>query len=490
MTSRTGKLTLNLTLLTLVLGIGGTFQYGLHISLINSPSEYIQRFINSTWQQRYSSPLQPDTVMLLWSFIVSVYSVGGLVGSFVVGYLSVTFGRKKTQLYNNVPALLGAALMGLSRTSGSFEMILLARFLYGFNAGVSLQLHMMYIGECAPQSLRGMVTVTAALFIAIGKLMGLLVGLREFLGSEALWPYLMSVSAVPALIQFLTLPWFPDSPRYLLIDKGDKDGCLKAMKQLWGPGDHSHEMDAMLAEKKTIEGEQVKGVKDLLMDRSVRWQMITLLLLCGFMQLIGINAVYFYAYDVFQNAGIPASQTPYVSLGLGITEILTTLLCGYLIDRLGRKLLLWVNYGIMALSLAVLTATLSLQHSYYWLPYISTMLIFIFTLSFGMGPGGVSCVLPTEMFVQSYRPAAYVLIGTLNWLGLFVLALAFPFIEAALGPFCFLFFLAYCLSMAVYSFLILPETKDQSILHIQESFNQLNFREQKSSSKTICATRL
>ncbi|XP_053308783.1 solute carrier family 2, facilitated glucose transporter member 11-like [Spea bombifrons] len=475
----TGVLTPNLAFLTLILGIGGTFQYGLHITLINSPAKHIQGFINNTWYQRYGTTLNPDTVMLLWSFIVSVYSIGGLIGSLVVGYLSVTFGRKKTQLYNNVVVLLGALLMGISRTANSFEMIILGRFLYGINAGVSLNLHTMYIGECAPQRLRGMVTVTVCFFIAFGKLMGFVVGLRELLGAEEMWPYLMSASAIPALIQLATLPFFPESPRYLLIDKSDKDGCLKAMQMLWGPGDHGSEMDEMLAEKKAIEGEQIKSVKDLLRDRSVRWQMISLVLICGACQLIGINAVYFYAYDVFQKAGIPATQIPYMSLGTGFTEILTSILCGSIIDRLGRKLLLWTNYGMLALTLALLTTTLSLQDSFYWFPYVSSILTFILTLSYGLGPGGVNCVLPTEMFIHSYRPAAYCLIGVMNWVGLFVLSLVFPFIVEALGPFCFIFFLVYCFSMAVFTFLVLPETKDRSIMEILESFAPLNFREQK-----------
>ncbi|KAM9330846.1 solute carrier family 2, facilitated glucose transporter member 11-like [Gastrophryne carolinensis] len=478
----------HLPLLTLVLGIGGSFQYGLHISLINSPSKHVQRFINSTWEQRYGSVLHPDTVMLFWSMIVAIYSIGGLLGSLIVGPMAVAFGRKKTQLYNNFVALVGAALMCTSRTAQSFEMIILGRFIYGINAGVSLNLHMMYIGECAPQNKRGMVTVTVSLSVAMGRMMGFVIGLREFLGTEELWPILLSVSAIPALIQLATLPFFPESPRYLLIDKGDKEGCLKAMQQLWGPGEHHSEIENMLAEKKAV-GEQVKGVKDLLRDRSARWQMISLLLICGAVQLIGINAVYFYAYDVFQNAGIPAAKAPYVSLGTGIIEILTTVPCAFLIDSLGRKSLLWVNYSILALTLALLTVTLSFQDAYAWLPYVSCMLIFIFILSYGIGPGGVTCVLATEMFVQTYRPAAYTLSGVMIWLGLFVIGFAFPFIEETLGPFCFIFFLVYCLSMAAYSFQILPETKDQSMMEILESFNLLNFKSE-NDCRYVCFKKL
>ncbi|KAJ1093594.1 hypothetical protein NDU88_006694 [Pleurodeles waltl] len=185
----------------------------------------------------------------------------------------------------------------------------------------------MYIAECAPLKLRGMITVSASLFIAVGKLIGLAFGLSEFLSSEAAWPLLMASSGLPALLQLVTLPFFPESPRYLLIDMGDKEGCLKAMLQLWKGRDHTAEMIGMMEERKAINGAKPKGVVDLLRDHSVRRQLIVLLLVCGAIQFIGVNVVYFYAYDVFQNAGIAGSQIRYVSLGMAITEIFTIILC-------------------------------------------------------------------------------------------------------------------------------------------------------------------
>ncbi|NXY20827.1 GTR9 protein, partial [Atrichornis clamosus] len=196
-----------------------------------------------------------------------------------------------------------------------------------------------------------------------------------------------------------------------------------AVKQLWGDGDHVAEIDDMMSEQEAIRGEKAKSVCDLLRDRAVRWQLITLFLLVSCMQLIGANVVYFYAYNVFTKAGIPPNQTHYVSLGVGITEILSTVLC-----LAGRKTLLWKNYTVMALALGLLTVTLSLQDSFFWVPYCSVALVFIFIMSFGIGPGGVLCPLITEIFIQSYRPAAYVFNGVTNWIQLFILGLFFPFI--------------------------------------------------------------
>ncbi|NXB27341.1 GTR11 protein, partial [Eulacestoma nigropectus] len=207
-------------------GITGAFQYGLQVSIINSPAEYIKTFICETWLKRYGSPPCAETITLMWSFIVSIYSIGGLLGSLSAGYLSVRFGRKKAMLFANIPALLGAALMGLSRLCGSFEMIIAGRLFSGVCGGLALNIHIMYAGECAPRKLRGLIAITASTSIAAGKFVGFALGLREVLGAEALWPILLAANALPALVQLLTLPFFPDSPRYLLIDKNDKEGCI------------------------------------------------------------------------------------------------------------------------------------------------------------------------------------------------------------------------------------------------------------------------
>ncbi|XP_010017114.1 PREDICTED: solute carrier family 2, facilitated glucose transporter member 11-like [Nestor notabilis] len=487
----------NLFLLAFVLGIGGAFQYGLQISIINSPAEYIKSFIHETCLRRYGSSPSEEMITLMWSFVVSIYSIGGLLGSLSAGYLSVRFGRKKALLFANIPSLLSAALMGLSQLCGSFEMIIIGRLFAGACGGSALNIHLMYAGESAPRNLRGLVAVTASTAIAFGKFVGFALGLREVLGVDALWPILMAVNAIPALVLLLTLPFFPDSPRYLLIDKKDKEGCLKAVKWLWGDGDHMAEIDDMVAEQEATREEKAKSMRDLFRDRPVRWQFITLFLVASCTQLIGSNVVYSYAYSVFINAGIPPAQTRYVSLGVGITEILTTLMCSFLIERAGRKTLLWKSYTVMALALGLLTVTLSLQDSFSWVPYCSVALIFIFIMSFGIGPAGVLCSLPTEIFIQSYRPAAYVFNGTINWIQLFILGLLFPFIVEGLGSFCFIIFLTYCLSMAIFVFLVMPETKGKTILQVMEEFNHLNYRGKKkqtileqSNCSVVTVTRL
>lgn len=116
-------------------GIGGTFQFGYNLSIINAPTLHIQEFTNETWQTRTGQPLPDHLVLLVWSLIVSLYPLGGLLGALLAGPLAVTLGRKKSLLVNNAFVLAAAALFGFSRRAGSFEMIMLGRLLVGISAG-------------------------------------------------------------------------------------------------------------------------------------------------------------------------------------------------------------------------------------------------------------------------------------------------------------------------------------------------------------------
>ncbi|NXL61111.1 GTR11 protein, partial [Chordeiles acutipennis] len=208
-------------------GIGGTFQYGYNIAIINAPTSYIQTFMNETWLERTGVPLESNVILLLWSFTVSAYPLGGLTGAVVAGPMAIMLGRKMSLLLNNAFVIIAAVLSGFSRMAKSFEMIMLSRFFTGVNAGMAtMNVQPMYLAESAPKKLRGAVALTSASFTALGLVLGQIVGLRELLGGEESWPFLLASNAVPALIQLTSLPWFPESPRYLLIDRGDTESCI------------------------------------------------------------------------------------------------------------------------------------------------------------------------------------------------------------------------------------------------------------------------
>uniref|UniRef100_A0A8C3PZM3 Solute carrier family 2, facilitated glucose transporter member 5 n=1 Tax=Chrysolophus pictus TaxID=9089 RepID=A0A8C3PZM3_CHRPC len=317
----------NLILTVCAAGIGGTFQYGYNISIINAPTLYIQTFMNKTWLERTGAPLGSGMVLLLWSFTVSVFPLGGLAGAVAAGPMAIVLGRKMSLLVNNVFVIIAAVLSGFSQMARSFEMIMLSRFLTGVNAGVSMNIQPMYLAESAPRKLRGAVALTSASFTALGLVLGQVVGLRELLGGEESWPLLLASNAVPALIQLMVLPWFPESPRYLLIDRGDRESCISALKKLRGSSDLGEELEEMLAEQAAAKGQRAKKPWELFQNPAVRWQLISIIVLSSAMQLCGNDSMYFYAAYVFQEAGIPQDTIPYVVIGTGSCELITSVTC-------------------------------------------------------------------------------------------------------------------------------------------------------------------
>uniref|UniRef100_A0A8C0J2L3 Solute carrier family 2, facilitated glucose transporter member 5 n=1 Tax=Chelonoidis abingdonii TaxID=106734 RepID=A0A8C0J2L3_CHEAB len=424
-------------------GIGGTFQYGYNISIISAPTTYIQTFINETWLERTGASLESDVILLVWSFIVSVYSLGGLTGALIAGPMAIKLGRKTSLLLNNAFVIIAAVLSGFSRMAKSFEMIMLGRFFTGINAGVSMNIQPMYLGESAPKKVRGAVALTSASFTALGLVLGQVVGIRELLGGEESWPLLLASNVVPGLIQLITLPWLPESPRYLLIDRGDKESCICALQKLRGNGDLSSELEEMLAEQAAIKGQRAKSPWELFQNPSVRWQLISIIVLSSAMQLCGNDSMYFYASYVFQEAGIPYDKIQYVIIGTGCCELITAVTCNAIIERAGRRLLILGGYSLMAV----------------W------AIIFMVALS-------------QQIFDQMSRPAAYMICGSLIWSNLFTVGMAFPFIVEGLAHFCYLPFFTVCVCTALYVGFFLPETKGKTFLEISNEFKKRNFKAQ------------
>ncbi|ELW72603.1 Solute carrier family 2, facilitated glucose transporter member 11 [Tupaia chinensis] len=416
-------------------GIGGTFQFGYNLSIINAPTLHVQEFINETWLARTGRPLPDHLVLLVWSLIVSLYPLGGLFGALLAGPLAITLGRKKSLLVNNVFVVASAVLFGFSREAGSFEMILLGRLLVGVSAGVSMNVQPMYLGESAPQELRGAVAMTSAIFTALGIMLGQVVGIREFLGGPQAWPLLLASCLVPGVLQLSTLPLLPESPRYLLIDRGDAEACLAALRRLRGTQDVAAEMREMEEERAACRGRCARRPWELFQDRALRRQVMSLVVLGSAMELCGNDS------------------------------------CAA-IERVGRRGLLVGGDCLMTFWGAIFTC---LQTSVPWVPYLAMSCIFAFILSFGIGPAGVTGILATELFDQTARPAAYVVCGALMWAMLFLVGLGFPFIMEGLSHFLYVPFLGVCVCGAVYTGLFLPETKGKTFLEISEELHRLNF---------------
>ncbi|XP_057182553.1 solute carrier family 2, facilitated glucose transporter member 5-like [Triplophysa rosa] len=215
----TRHLTLSLLAVALLSSFGSSLLYGYNLAVVNSPAEYIKDFYNQTIVRRYGSGVDEEHLMLLYSITVSIFAIGGLVGSLTVGMQVTRFGRKGTLVHSTVLVFVGGALMGFSRLCESPEMIIIGRFITGIHSGISLSVVPMYLGEIAPKNLRGFLGFVPSIFICLGVFIAQILGLHEILGKEDHWPLFLSLVVVPTFIQLMLLPWFPESPRYLMIEK-------------------------------------------------------------------------------------------------------------------------------------------------------------------------------------------------------------------------------------------------------------------------------
>ncbi|XP_032953089.1 solute carrier family 2, facilitated glucose transporter member 11 isoform X3 [Rhinolophus ferrumequinum] len=438
-------------------GIGGTFQFGYNLSIINAPTLHIQEFTNETWWARTGWPLPDHLVLLVWSLIVSLYPLGGLFGALLAGPFAIKLGRKKSLLVNNIFVVAAAILFGFSRRAGSFEMIVLGRLLVGVSAGVSMNIQPMYLGESAPKELRGAVAMTSAIFTALGIVMGQVVGLRELLGGPQAWPLLLASCLVPGVLQLASLPLLPESPRYLLIDRGDSATCLAALQRLRGTTEVMVELAELEEERAACQDGRARRPWELFQDGALRRQ------------------IYAYASSVFREAGVPQEKVQYAIVGTGCCELLTAFVSCMVIERVGRRVLLVGGYCLMTCWGSVFTVALCLQSSFPWMPYLAMSCIFAFILSFGIGPAGVTGILATELFDQKARPAAYMVCGAIMWTMLFLVGLGFPFLMEGLSHFLYVPFLGVCVCGALYTGFFLPETKGKTFLEISEELHRLNF---------------
>ncbi|XP_053314251.1 solute carrier family 2, facilitated glucose transporter member 9 isoform X2 [Spea bombifrons] len=466
--------TWRLVMAALIGALGSSFLYGYNLSVVNAPANYIRELYNQSWSTRYGNTISSNTISILWSVTVSIFAVGGLVGALIVIPMVNLLGRKGTLLMNNLFAIVAALLMSLAGVAKVPEMVILGRFIMGIDGGIALSTLPMYLNEISPKHIRGSLGQITAILICVGVFTGQVLGLPEIFGRESLWPCLFGFIAIPSLIQLLVLPFFPESPRYLLLQKQDTKKAEKALRSFLGRNDVKQDIEDVLAETRLQRNMRLVSVFELFKTRSVRWQIITVIITMGSYQLCGLNAIWFYTNSIFKGAGIPPATIPYITLSTGGIEILAAVVSGITIEKLGRRVLLIGGFGLMTLFFGILTLSLTFQDYASWVPYISIVCILGVIASFCIGPGGIPFILVGEFFQQSQRPSAFMIAGVVNWISNFAVGLLFPLIQEGLGNYCFLVFAVICMSGAFYLYFVLPETKNKTFVEIDQSFAKIN----------------
>ncbi|XP_037684528.1 solute carrier family 2, facilitated glucose transporter member 5 isoform X2 [Choloepus didactylus] len=434
----------------------------------------MKQFYNETFYARTGEYTTDSALTLLWSVSVSMFPFGGFIGSLLVGLFVNNLGRKGALLFNNIFSIVPAILMGCSQTAKSFEMIIISRLLVGICAGVSSNVVPMYLGELSPKNLRGAIGVVPQLFITIGILVAQVFGIRSILTSEEGWPVLLGLTGVPAALQLLLLPLFPESPRYLLVQKKDEAAARSALRRLRGWDAVDAEMEEIWQEDEAEKATGFISVPKLFRMKSLQWQLISIIVLMGGQQLSGVNAVYYYADQIYLRAGVKPEDVQYVTAGTGAVNVVMTFCAVFVVELLGRRVLLLLGFCVCFTACCVLTAALVLQDTITWMPYISIVCIFSYVIGHALGPSPIPALLITEIFLQSSRPSAFMVGGTVHWLSNFTVGLIFPFIQDGLGAYSFIIFAVICLLTTIYIFLIVPETKAKTFMEINHIFAKKN----------------
>nr|XP_057909647.1 solute carrier family 2, facilitated glucose transporter member 1 isoform X2 [Doryrhamphus excisus] len=446
----------------------GSLQFGYNTGVINAPEMKLRRFFQNVSLERYNEPFTPGGNTMVWSFAVAIFSVGGMVGSFCVGAMVNKFGRRKSMLLANILALLGGGLMGLSSLSRSFEMVIVGRLVIGVFCGLCTGLTPMYVGEISPTALRGAFGTLHQLGVVVGILVAQIFGLESLLGSDSLWPLLLALTTLPAVLQSIMLPFCAESPRYLLIVLNQQEEARKALVRLRGSEDVSKDIEEMKEEGMRMVMEKKVTIPELFRSPNYRQPIIIAIILQLSQQLSGINAVFYYSTSIFATAGV--HQPIYATIGAGIVNTVFTVVSLFLVERAGRRTLHLIGLGGMAVSALVMTISLSLVRMSPSLSYLAIVAVFGFVASFEMGPGPIPWFIVAELFSQGPRPAAMAISGFSNWTANFLVGLGFPKLEELCGPYVFIIFMVLLILFFIFTFLRVPETKGRTFDDIAQGF--------------------
>ncbi|KAJ0062866.1 hypothetical protein NL108_008160, partial [Boleophthalmus pectinirostris] len=370
---------------------------------------------------------QHPAVTMYWSLSVAIFSIGGMLSSFLVGFVGDLRGRVKGMLMVNVLAIAAGLLMGMCQMWKPHIMVIAGRAVMGFYCGLTSGLVPMYIGEIAPKTYRGALGTLHQLAIVIGILLSQVIGLDFVLGNDDFWPILLGLSGAPAVLQTLLLPLCPESPRYLYIVLSQEQDARKSLYRLKGPYDATNDLEEMRREKEEADKEARVSIWSLIRSSIYRDQLFVALMMHISQQLSGINAIFYYSTSIFEQAGI--AQPVYATIGVGVINTVFTLVSVALVDRAGRRTLILAGLSGMCLCAIAMTVGLKFQNDYTWMSTMSMVAIFLFVSFFEIGPGPIPWFIVAELFSQGPRPAAIALAGCCNWTSNFIIGMTFPYIQ-------------------------------------------------------------
>ena len=398
---------------------------------------------------------------LVRGFMTAAVPLGALIAAIFAGPIIDRFGRRRVLMLAaalfTVGALIASAITAI-------WMLVMVRLALGVAIGLAAVGAPLYISETAPLKSRGAMVSTYQLAITIGILVSYLTGL--VITGNGMWRHMFALGAVPGVLFLIGLAFLPESPRWLIL-KGHVDQARASLRRL---RDEHWDVDGELQEMVlTARAEAGRGVGyRALFEPHIRPALIVAVGLFFLQQLSGINAVIYYAPEIFTQAGFSSGDTRILAtIGIGTVNFATTVLAMFLIDRLGRRPLLVLGFAGTAMTMlliALAVANPTLVQS--WLVIV---MLLLYIASFAISIGPLPHVMMSEVFPLRVRGPGMSMASISNWGFNFVVVFAFPLMLAGPGlAFAFSVFAVICLGGIVFTLLRVPETAGKSLEAIEK----------------------
>ncbi len=383
---------------------------------------------------------------------------GTVVGSLIGGWPADRFGRKATLLWIGVLYFVGAVGSGLAT---NVTMFIVARVIGGLGIGISTVAAPLYISEIAPPKQRGRLAGMFQFNIVFGILIAFVSNaLLAGIGENA-WRWMLGVAAFPSLLYALLCFGIPESPRWLLGRKGDRERGLNVLQRIQ-PEVSKAQIEAEADEITAASTEKASSAH--FWTRHLRKPILLAILIAFFNQLSGVNAILYFAPRIFELTGLGAKAALLQSIGIGVTNLVFTFVGLWLIDRLGRRTLLFIgSFGYIG-SLGLVAWAFFTQHF-----AIVPICIFAFIAAHAIGQGAVIWVFISEIFPNRHRAEGQALGSFTHWIFAALLTTFFPRMVSSFPPgYVFSFFAGMMVLQLIWVKTLVPETKGVPLEHIQK----------------------
>ncbi len=390
-------------------------------------------------------------------FVVMASALWGtVIGAMFGGIPTDKIGRKQTLFWIGI--LYSVSAIG-SAMAGDPWVFACFRFIGGLGVGASTIAAPAYISEISPASDRGKLVALYQFNIVFGILIAFLSNyLLSGVETDA-WRWMIGVEAIPAIIYTLMVLGVPKSPRWLLTKNNDRAEAAKTLALIDPQADVESQMDAILADDAS------HAKNETIFLGKYRFPLILAFLIAFFNQFSGINALLYYAPRIFASAGLEESTALLSSVGIGLTNLVFTLAGVYLIDRLGRKQLMYIGSFGYIISLSLVAYAFAVG----WQGMAIPIFLFMFIAAHAIGQGAVIWVFISEIFPNHLRASGQAFGSSTHWVLAAIIPSLIPLLFTKIGAAPVFGFFAFMMFLQlIFVWKMMPETKGVALEDLQK----------------------